>query len=320
MLLIAVDEAGYGPKLGPLVVAASVWRIPDALNRAECFEPLRKPVVVGNAKLVVDDSKKLFHTRNANSLASLQTVVEVCQHWCGLPQESFPRWLRRVASEDYHDLTETVWLQRITLSSTVESSDAARAIQIWKAAGADLIDLRCRIVTAKRFNSAIAAGQNKSDLLSRLSIGLVRSVLADFVNERKVDVFFDRHGGRRFYGGVLQHGFDDAVLSVEEETKQHSSYQLKWPDDLGSPGRTMRVHFTVKGDSFVPVALSSIHAKCLREVCMKSFNDYFCRHAVEGESLKPTAGYPVDADRFLGEAAGLIERLGIETTDLVRCR
>ncbi len=31
MLWIGLDEAGYGPPLGPLVIGATMWRVPDEL-------------------------------------------------------------------------------------------------------------------------------------------------------------------------------------------------------------------------------------------------------------------------------------------------
>ena len=51
MLLIATDEAGYGPKLGPLVIVATAWSIPgDDLETealTERFAPLRTPRLCG---------------------------------------------------------------------------------------------------------------------------------------------------------------------------------------------------------------------------------------------------------------------------------
>ena len=36
--LIGTDEAGYGPNLGPLVVSASVWRVPDDVGGDELYD------------------------------------------------------------------------------------------------------------------------------------------------------------------------------------------------------------------------------------------------------------------------------------------
>ena len=30
--LIGTDEAGYGPNLGPLVISATVWQVPDGVR------------------------------------------------------------------------------------------------------------------------------------------------------------------------------------------------------------------------------------------------------------------------------------------------
>ena len=127
-----------------------------------------------------------------------------------------------------------------------------------------------------------------------------------------VDVYCDRHGGRRYYAGVLQHVFSEHLAQVHAETAKESSYLLC------GDGPDVSVRFTVKGDRFSPVALASMHAKYLRERCMQAFNQYFAdRHT---GSLKPTAGYPADADRFLADIAELVDHEKIKHEHLIRER
>ena len=104
------------------------------------------------------------------------------------------------------------------------------------------------------------------------------------------------------------------MIQVLGESKEQSSYRL------ALDGVELDVHFTVKGDRFTPVAFSSLFAKYLRERFMESLNAYFAQR-YDGETpLKPTAGYPVDADRFLHDVATIREREQIADCDLVRVR
>jgi hypothetical protein len=57
------------------------------------------------------------------------------------------------------------------------------------------------------------------------------------------------------------------------------------------------------------VALASMFAKYIREVCMKQFNAFWAKHV---PGIKPTAGYPLDAKRFYEEIRPAMESLGIE--------
>lgn len=45
--LIATDEAGYGPNLGPLVISASVWEVPDGVRSEDLYRCLDKVVSPG---------------------------------------------------------------------------------------------------------------------------------------------------------------------------------------------------------------------------------------------------------------------------------
>jgi hypothetical protein len=318
VLLIATDEAGYGPKLGPLVIVSTVWRIPgdelDADDLMALFAPLRAAYDCGGSRVVVDDSKVVY-SRSAG-LDALHAVVSASFHWCGYEESSLDPVLRRIAADDVTAIAKPPWLgmPRDTPFLTRETTNPLR--QRWQDSGIELVDVKARIITAEVFNAACENGCNKADLLSEASVGLVRS-LVDLHggSEGRIAVYCDRHGGRRYYAGVLQHVFPDSRLAVVSEAKPQSVYRL-----TTEVSQQIDVHFTVKGDSFTPVALSSMHAKYLRERLMESFNAYFGQRHRESTPLAPTAGYPVDADRFLADIAPIIAREKIDPRKLVRSR
>ncbi len=79
-----------------------------------------------------------------------------------------------------------------------------------------------------------------------------------------------------------------------------------------------RLLFAEKGESLcLPTALASMNAKYLRERFMARFNATF-RQA--DPTLKPTAGYWSDAQRFLEDAKEAMATIGITRADLVRLR
>jgi hypothetical protein len=64
------------------------------------------------------------------------------------------------------------------------------------------------------------------------------------------------------------------------------------------------IHFRPEAeDAHLPVALASMTAKLVRELAMARFNRYWCLRMPE---LKPTAGYTLDARRWLEEANGVV--------------
>jgi ribonuclease HII len=63
--------------------------------------------------------------------------------------------------------------------------------------------------------------------------------------------------------------------------------------------RRVVIRFQPRADAgSVAVALASMTCKYLREVCMIQFNAFW---AARVRGLKETAGYPVDAGRFLAD-------------------
>lgn len=317
MLLIATDEAGYGPKLGPLVVVATAWQVPaDSVNPEELsqlFSPLQVPRLCGGCRVIVDDSKAVY--KSTGNLDMLHAVVSASHHWCGSVETTLPALLPRLAADDLKSIRRAPWLGLLAETEFLHQSETIELLRQWRRTGIELSDVKARVITAECFNSHCAGGGNKADLLSESTLGLVRTLIdLHTAKASHVAVYCDRHGGRKFYGGVLQHTFPQARLQVTREHAQQSEYLLTCTE------QQINVCFTVKGDSFPPVALSSMHAKYLRERFMESFNEYFALRQQQGERLVPTAGYPVDAERFLEDVAPIVERERIVRETLVRVR
>jgi hypothetical protein len=74
-LLIGTDEAGYGPNLGPLIIAATAWQVPEALKEADLYTPLRGAVArdATDGLLAIADSKALY--KPGGGLATLEHGV-----------------------------------------------------------------------------------------------------------------------------------------------------------------------------------------------------------------------------------------------------
>ncbi len=114
------------------------------------------------------------------------------------------------------------------------------------------------------------------------------------------------------YGPLLYSKLKPRGVRIGEETDDVSSYELT------RDGPSMRVTFTVECDGkWFPVALASMYCKYVRELHMSLFNRFWAEHV---ESLRPTAGYHVDARRFLEDIAAARRQLAIDDAALIRLR
>lgn len=338
-LIIATDEAGYGPKLGPLVITATVWQVPSSQHRIESFTNFSVPLADPRCgKVLIDDSKKVF--KRGQRLSSgqeplLDIACGAASAWASLPDpiSSFRQWLQVVAPLDFDSVSQTPWFVNCLegvgddsslpnsgsighVSPGLDPSDQA-LIDHWSANGLELRDLSTRMITAAAFNSLIDGGMNKADILTESTCELVSTLLSRHgESTTEVSVFSDRHGGRAYYGAALQHRFPDARMSVLHEDKNNSRYELAASPSCGR----IEWSFTVSGDSYAPVAMSSMIAKWLRERAMTEFNRFFQLRVPTGMTLPVTAGYPTDADRFIDDLARMGMREGIPDAMLIRQR
>ena len=347
MFILGTDEAGYGPNLGPLVISVSVWTADRDLSGTEMYNRLRPVVCQANNKkalksaqgsFLLDDSKKLYKGRdtaglkhleyallsalrsldrldNGASFSDLFNALKVCNDQA----YQFPSW----------EVPESTSLPIDADKSYLDETTAAFK-RIQEESGIHLTDLRSDVVFPARFNAQCDALGNKSTLLSKTTLNLLKFALKSCPGETVV--WCDKHGGRNFYADLLNDCFNESSeqLSVKTNSEKDDSGQLSLFDDCekqdeqASPdfveileqsesissyrftwqGCVRTIHFQAKSDCSPPAALASIACKYLRELFMNQLNEYW-QKIVPG--LEPTAGYPVDAKRFLEQIRSEID-------------
>jgi hypothetical protein len=191
------------------------------------------------------------------------------------------------------------------------ASGRARLAEGLHHAGITLRAISSRPVFPAEFNRLYDEHENKSTLLSHVTLALVRDLIALADIDGPLLVCCDKHGGRNRYAALLQHFFSDHFIEVRSEGRDQSVYRF------GPAPRRVEVRFTAKGEGFLPAALASMACKYLRELSMYAFNEFWRRHVPE---LKPTAGYPDDARRFRRDIAAAQRKLGIADEVLWRKR
>lgn len=321
MLVYAgIDEAGYGPLLGPLCVASATFILHDhdpAAGAPDLWGLLRDAVCHAGrdrtGRIAVDDSKKLKGPNDGvrHPLRNLERGV-----LSFLPGE------QPAASDDdlYARLgvrvPDRAWYASpvdLPLASNPDELRIARARLAREFARhrVRFCDLRCEAIDADEFNRQVERMGTKAAVNFCAAIRLVDAVWREFPDEHP-RIVIDRHGGRTHYREALQQVFPDTFITVLAEHDSLSRYRIE------KDGRLVTVSFVVDGDQkHLPVALASMTAKYVRELMMMRLNRFFIGHLPE---LKPTAGYYRDGRRYLREIIPLLPRLKIERNTLVRQR
>lgn len=298
-LVVGTDEAGYGPNLGPLVVAATAWQVDAAPPAAEAtLAAAAAAASHGPGRPLWADSKLVL--RGKAGLAALETgALTGVALVAGATPADWAGLTAAVGCAPGSATPEDERLAALALPLTAEAQDAGpRAAAVGgrlAALGVTLAAIRARVVWPGEFNALLGAGLNKADIVSRVTLDLAATLVAG--EPGPALVWCDRHGGRRRYAGLVARHFGATLVRTAEETALRSAYEL--------PTEARRIEFSVGGEARGPVALASMTAKYVREVCMRAFNEFWGSRC---PGLAPTAGYPVDALRWRREAAAAVAR------------
>ncbi len=311
-----IDEAGYGPTLGPLVVASSAFRIEPGVRDSVLHRLIGLGPRAGG--LAIGDSKQLY--RGKDGVARLETsVLGHAVLGRGLLPLRADVLLTGALDCPAEEILEQPWYGRHLLGATLPRharvddvlERAARQAELLADRGLSFLDFAVAPVLEPRFNRLTLARGTKAWPLFLATGRLIDALMASYPQEELV-IHVDRHGGRAHYKDLLAEFFPLAPIRTLAESAGSSSYRMDFPHRP-----SVRLSFQVKADGHLAtVALASLVAKTVRELFMESFNAWF-----DGASpgVLPTAGYPLDARRFLQDIAPLLD-VSVPRARLVRVR
>ena len=317
LLYAGIDEAGYGPMLGPMCVGRCVLRVENWAHGSPCTDVWAALASVvtsdradGTGRIAIADSKRL---KLGNQLKTKHPLVHLER---GV--------LSALASTGWHPTTEQELFESLDISpghepwsTGVDDSepsitipiandtgllaiDASRLRDAMHASGITLVDLSVEAIPVPRFNDILARAGSKSALSTVAFANQLRAIAAiqnRFSHEPNTHlrVVGDRLGARRRYADLLASVWTEHPISVIEESDAASRYAV---------GDRCAVLFRSEAeDAHWPVALASMAAKLARELAMARFNRYWSARMPE---LRPTAGYVQDARRWLDDASDLL--------------
>ncbi len=322
-IIAGVDEAGLGPTLGPLATASAALFVPDHWREDTPWQELAPGVVRDwtrkDTRLAVADSKVLYRTGGLRefekTLGAFARAVDgghapsfavadpgAATHPCycravtpvQLPGSSSRRRQSRAPAPSLAPFPVYVGPEELDFAARQLSATLAGS-----GARAAYLGIDCLFEPA--LNARFAAGLNKNQALLMETGRHLRRLDKRFPN-LPITALVDKQGGRNEYAAFLIDLFPGAWLDTLEAGVERSHYRLR------RPGGDFDLIFKPKADAAsFPTALASMAAKYARERFMAGLNSWFAELCPE---LKPTAGYPEDARRWLREveAEGLSAR------------
>lgn len=296
-ILAGIDEAGYGPLLGPLVVSSAVFKVDDRALKSDMWRLLSESVSKEKRKLkgrfLITDSKKAYS--RSTGISNIRRTVIGFLNAMSVNVDSVHDLVKLLAPDSLERLKKYKYYagleQELIKYDKDELSIAVKVLlKDFKLSNIELVSLNSRCLDVGHYNQMVEVVKNKASVLFSTVCSLINDLIVKYANEQ-IQIIVDRQGGRTNYRQALMDTFSGFEMTVLKEDAKTSSYEMK------SGGTVLRIHFTTKADDrFLPVAIASMTSKYLREELVAAMNRYFISKCPD---LQPTAGYWQDGSRFI---------------------
>lgn len=330
-----IDEAGYGPMYGPMVVACWVLKVPALPHDApppQLWQRLSKAVcrrLQGRkGRIAVNDSKKL--TTKAAGIKHLETGVLAFAGLNGFEPGDVSAWLDGVGEARHqagaaHPLEALPWYaptpaapwQPLPHANTPDELAIARAMLASTCGriGVESGGCKARVFYEDEINARLNVTHSKAAISFMAVAGHLVDLFEAFGHEHP-HVSVDRQSGRTRYREPLAQAFADpsgaggVSVDILGETEAYSAYRIHAGE------RSMAVTFQTQAEEqHMPTALASMAAKYTRELLMQRLNAYFAKVA---PGVARTAGYGTDANRWRDDILPHLRQAGIDHARLRR--
>jgi hypothetical protein len=294
MRWVGIDEAGYGPNLGPFVMTAVVAEGPDE-RPPDLWRDLSTTIDRAGgdpARLWVDDSKRVYHAGLGRDRLEAGALAALVATGRTLP-ETIGQLLVALDAGTVDDAELSPWhdsdppLFAPESRKILECSLARRPFDgtQWR-----LVAARSVVVGPAQFNEGLRRTGSKAKVHFSAFSRLLDRIWDETGKGRSTFVRCDKHGGRHYYYEPLIGAFPDCWIDRHSEGPELSQYTMR------GVGRRLELDFRPRADSNDGlVALASMISKAVREWWMAVFNEHW---AARIDGLRPTAGYPGDSTRF----------------------